>query len=259
MITNINDWKLFKRLNIGNFAIFADRWFTAKALRFNCKINILPKDAKLQNLKLTITYHSDLGNILDDIFYINVGDNKKSILTIIQPAKEFPYRFKIENFNRESINCELFLLKHNLNFSMPPFFPEEQTENQDLAALAAATQANAQAIANLSQAISGINENEDLNVLDPVIYTIGTTSVLISPANDSNRGVLINNQGNTKIKLFATDNTIPATTSYGSGGHIFDMTGKGIYEVPDSFVTTNIYAVGNVANGNVSVTVSREV
>jgi hypothetical protein len=234
--------------------------------------SLLFKTSLLQSLKepirpviITIEYFAEIGNVESDILFFNPSNSLKELISIINIPKSYPYQLTIENTNSVAIRLSIDTIKvEKIKRLNMPFYSEEQSQSQqnDMAALLAATQANNAALLNLIQVTEDASnaeiaaENEDLTVGDPVVLAIGTTPTLLSAANDNKRGLLINNQGNTKIKLFATDNAIAATTTYTTGGHIFDMTTKGIYEVPEAFVKTNIYAVGNAANGSVSVTTS---
>jgi hypothetical protein len=175
-----------------------------------------------------------------------------------------PYKLSAKLQGNIRVGTQLTIWEYTppLNTLMP-FNPETDntSTNLELTALATATAENAAAINALSGAVLGqpaaiadAIDNNDVTTLDPQVKVVGTVPVLLLAKNDNTQACLISNQGNSKIKIWAQDAPLPATTGYNSSGYIYDMTGKGSYEVVAPLYKTNIWAVGNLANGSVSVT-----
>lgn len=257
----LDNWKpSIIRTVAGNSSYrFQNQIFESDKLRIEVKLLNPSIQAQALPLELTIEYQE---SIKDELFLI-VPNYKKSIAEIVENIKLYPFKLSLFNPNKSPISVLVSLPKiQPVKRRIMPFYSEEGTQSAEMSALLAATQATNEAIAGLTQVVTETSAteletaNEDWTVLDPVIHAVGTVPELLSAANDNNRGLILNNQGNTKIKLFVTDNVLPPTTGYASGGHILDMTTKGIYEVPEKFVKTNVYAIGHAAGGSVSVSLS---
>jgi hypothetical protein len=261
----ITDWqRSIVRSCKGRGSYFFERKvFPSDILRL--KIEILLVNSSLDNTVITptvtITYNE---NIDDEIFRVRVGINKP-LGTIIENIKPHPFTVRLDNPNRSPITAllQLPIFKR----SSMPFYPEGNdspvaSDPALLAAVQAQATATAQLVATMQAQPSAIADalgSDDINTGDAITETVGTTPKLLSVQNDNNVGLLLNNQGNTKIKLWVTDNLLPASTGYNSNGHFFEMPGKGLYEVPSPFYKSNIYAISSGANGSVSVTKSMRV
>lgn len=208
-----------------------------------------------------------LGDFEPNYYSLKVSPtNRQYIQFLAITNPDFGYKLEVrnpENVIKTQIEIWEFIPPFGYPQSSPmPFYPEESTQQPiDLTPLIAATAANATAIQQLSTAVGAQPEaiaeaiaEDEVITLDPVVSTIGTIPVLILSKDDSCQGCLISNQGNTKIKLWAQDAILSPTTGYNSSGYIFEMPGKGSYEVVSPFFKTNIWAISNAANGQVSVT-----
>jgi hypothetical protein len=264
MILNSINWKSSITRSCRGNSIYKFEHQTFDSDIDKLKIEILIANASIQNqilpCTLTVVYDE---NIQDDVFRISAG-YPRSIATLIENLKPYSFKLQLDNPNKSPLSITVCKPKlSRLNAPRMPFYSEESGSNTELQALIQATTDNAVAINNLSQSVSAqpsaiadAIQGDNINTLDPVGYVVGTTPTLISSGSDDNAGLMISNQGNTKLKLWAMDTVLAASTGYNSGGYFFDMPGKGLFEIPAPFFKANIYAISNTANGSVSVTKS---
>lgn len=184
-------------------------------------------------------------------------------------TSDIPYSLKFKNpssTNRSKLEIWEYIHSPTITNNFMPWQSSESSTPQDPQAMIAAAVANTAAITALGtaitaqpQAIANALNKGDLIVQTPVTYTVGTVPSQILVANDNNQGCLINNEGTTKIKLWIQDAPLASTTGYASSGSMFEMPGKGLYEVPTAYAKSSIWAISNGNNGIVSVTRSTAV
>jgi hypothetical protein len=203
-----------------------------------------------------------LGKEVPKDFQLQVSKVNEVYTQFLSLSPDWEYQLSILNpVGIAKTSIEIWEYNQPQSFINMPWQSSENSPTTDLTPLITATAANATAIAGLStaiaaqpNAIANALASDDTNVLDPVTSVVGTVPVLLSAANDNNQGLLINNIGTTKIRLWSRDSLLPNSTLYSADGYFFEMPGKGVYEVPDPFYKANVYAISNAAGGNVTVT-----
>jgi hypothetical protein len=269
MILKSSNWKpSFVRSIKGrsNYS-FLNEIFESDVDKLKVEASIINSFSQTQILPATLTVIYE-ENIEDEIFAISVGD-RKSLATLIDNLKPYSFKLRLDNPNKSPL---LVLLQKpkvtRINISpYMPFYPEGISTPQPAdPALLAAVAANAAATAGLvvamnaqPAAIANAVNNDTTKTMPPEPFTIDMVPVLVLAKNNLTRGANISNQGNTKIKLWCSDDPITAGTGYNSGGYLFHMEGKGSYEIPEPFYKSNVWAVGNVAGGQISTTRSIDI
>lgn len=262
-------------------------WHPAVTLsvRGNGEYNFLNQlfDADLSQLRVEITAVNPLAqntiqpailaviyqeNIPDDIFNVAVGI-KKPIATLITNLKGYPFKLRIANPNKSQLRLLLQKPKINLPSPMSPLSNPSENEGMtlQLQALIDATNANATAISTLAATTASLPEsiveasNEDQLVdVDEDTITVGTTPTPIRPQNDARRGLTItNNSSNRNARLWLQDDSLPSSTAYNTTGWKVQINKNGgLYEVPQSLVTSAVYAISDGSNGSISYVESVE-
>jgi hypothetical protein len=272
MILKSSNWKpSFTRSIKGRSDYnFLNQIFESDVDKLRIEVSIVNGFSQTQILPATLTViYSE--NIDDEIFTISVGD-KKPLTTLIDNLKPYAFKLLLNNPNKSPL---LVLLQQpkikRINLSQypqyMPFFPEGTGSPAPAdPALLAAVAANAAATAGLvtainaqPAAIANAVNNDTTKTLPPEQYIIDMVPVLVLIKNNLTRGANISNQGNTKVKLWVSDDPIAPGTGYNSTGYLFHMEGKGSYEIPEPFFKSNVWAVGNVSAGQVSVTRSIDI
>jgi hypothetical protein len=227
------------------------------------KLSINSSDLALIEQNIT----TQLGSIAPKTYQVKVYD--KEYIQFLTVFADAPYSLKFKNPDatiRSKISIWEYIPEQTI-YSNMPFYPEGGgTDPAAQQALLTATNANAAAIAGLAlavtaqpNAIANAINNDTVNTLPAELFTIDTVPVLVLVKNNLTRGANISNQGNSKVKLWVSDTAIAPTTGYTSSGYLFHMEGKGSYEIPEPFFKSNIWAIGNVAAGQVSVTRSVDI